>query len=86
MKRFFGALGENRSLLKLNLKNNEIGPEIGEFVANCLKSNTVLENLDLRYNRIGNQGAKSILKGLNLNKTITILEMSASGVSDDILR
>lgn len=86
MKRFFGALGENRSLLKLNLKNNEIGPEIGEFVANCLKSNTVLETLDLRYNRIGNQGAKAILKGLNLNKTITILEMSASGVSDDILR
>jgi NLR family CARD domain-containing protein 3 len=36
MKRFFGALGENRSLLKLNLKNNEIGPEIGEFVAHCL--------------------------------------------------
>jgi len=86
MKRFFGALGENRSLLKLNLKNNEIGPEIGEFVANCLKSNTVLETLDLRYNRIGNQGAKAIMKGLNLNKTVTILEISGSNVSDDILR
>jgi Ran GTPase-activating protein (RanGAP) involved in mRNA processing and transport len=86
MKRFFGALGENRSLLKLNMKNNEIGPEIGEFVANCLKSNTVLETLDLRYNRIGNQGAKAIMKGLNLNKTVTILEISGSNVSDDILR
>ena len=86
MKRFFGALGENRSLLKLNLKNNEIGPEIGEFVGNCLKSNTVLETLDLRYNRIGNQGAKAIMKGLNLNKTVTILEISGSNVSDDILR
>jgi hypothetical protein len=86
MKRFFGALGENRSLLKLNMKNNEIGPEIGEFVANCLKSNTVLETLDLRYNRMGNQGAKAIMKGLNLNKTVTILEISGSNVSDDILR
>jgi hypothetical protein len=45
-----------------------------------------LENLDLRYNRIGNQGAKAIMKGLNLNKTVTILEISGSNVSDDILR
>jgi hypothetical protein len=42
--------------------------------------------MDLRYNRIGNQGAKAIMKGLNLNKTVTILEISGSNVSDDILR
>jgi hypothetical protein len=42
--------------------------------------------VDLRWNKLGNQGAKTILKGLNLNKTIIILELSGNRVSDEILR
>lgn len=86
LQRFFAALGENRSIQKVDLNNNEIGPEVGQHVASCLKQNQSLDTLDLRWNRIGNQGAKAILKGLNLNKTIMILEMSGNKVSDDILR
>jgi hypothetical protein len=40
--------------LKINLKNNEIGPEVGQYIGQCLKANTTLETLDLRYNKIGN--------------------------------
>jgi hypothetical protein len=52
------------------LRNNEIGPEAGSFIASCLKSNATLQFIDLRWNRLGNTGAKAILKGLNVNKTI----------------
>lgn len=86
LQRFFTALAENRSLVKLDLNNNELGPEVGPLIASCLKSNTTLETLDLKWNRLGNQGAKAILKGLNLNKTLTILELSGNKVSDDYLR
>lgn len=42
--------------------------------------------MDLRWNRLGNSGAKAILKGLNLNKTLNILELAGNKVSDDYLR
>ncbi len=35
---------------------------------------------------MGNQGAKAILKGLNVNKILMILELTGNKVSDDILR
>lgn len=68
------------------MNNNEIGPEVGNYIANCLKMNNNLETLDLRWNRLGNQGAKAILKGLNLNRTLSILELSGNRVSDEVLR
>jgi Ran GTPase-activating protein (RanGAP) involved in mRNA processing and transport len=45
-----------------------------------------LETLDLRWNKLGNQGAKALLKGLNLNRSLTILELSGNTISDDYLR
>ena len=42
--------------------------------------------MDLRWNNIGNQGAKAILKGLNVNKAIMILELTGNKVNDDIMR
>jgi Ran GTPase-activating protein (RanGAP) involved in mRNA processing and transport len=54
LQRFFSALGENRSLTKIDLNNNEIGPEVGSVIAGCLKSNSTLETIDLRWNRMGN--------------------------------
>jgi len=40
----------------------------------------------LRWNNLGNQGAKAILKGLNVNKTLMILELTGNKVNDDIMR
>ena len=68
------------------MSNNEIGPEAGQYIANCLKANQTLDTLDLRWNSLGNQGAKAILKGLNVNKYLMILELTGNKVSDDIMR
>ena len=42
--------------------------------------------LDLRWNRLGSTGGKGILKGLNANRGLQILELAGNKVSDDILR
>jgi len=36
---FFNSIADNRSIQKIDLNNNELGPEIGSAIANCLKSN-----------------------------------------------
>lgn len=51
-----------------------------------LKNNSTLENVDLRWNKLGNQGAKTILKGLNLNKSMTVLDLGGNRVTDEVLR
>lgn len=86
LQNFFNALAENRSIQKVDLNNNEIGPEIASYIANCLKTNQSLQTIDLRWNRIGNTGGKAILKGLNVNKSLQILELAGNKVSDDIIR
>jgi Ran GTPase-activating protein (RanGAP) involved in mRNA processing and transport len=70
LQNLFLALTDNRSITKVDLRNNEIGPEVGTLIATCLKSNSTLQFIDLRWNRLGNTGAKAILKGLNVNKII----------------
>ncbi len=42
--------------------------------------------MDLRWNRLGNTGGKTILKGLNVNKSVQILELAGNKVGDEILR
>ncbi|TNV81401.1 hypothetical protein FGO68_gene12164 [Halteria grandinella] len=86
LTKFFDAIAENRSLLKLDLKNNEIGPEVAPHIERMLKNNQSLECLDLRWNKLSNEGAKLILKGLNLNKYLSILELGGNRVSDERLR
>jgi len=86
LQRFFQAVGENRSLTKVDLSNNELGPEVGPLIAGCLRANSTLETLDLRWNKLSNQGAKVIIKGLSMNKSLTILELSGNRVTDELLR
>ena len=70
----------------MDLSNNEIGPEAGQYIGNCLKANQTLDHMDLRWNNLGNQGAKAILKGLNVNKTVMMLELTGNKVNDDIIK
>ncbi len=73
-------------MTKVDLNNNELGPEVGTLIAGSLKANSTLETLDLRWNRLCNQGAKAILKGLSFNKNLTLLELAGNRVSDDVLK
>ncbi|MFP3011892.1 MAG: hypothetical protein ACEY3D_02650 [Rickettsia sp.] len=40
----------------LYLSNNKIGAKEAELIANALKSNSTLTNLNLSYNQIGDEG------------------------------
>lgn len=86
LSNFLSALGENRALHKVDLSNNEIGPEVCDSLASALKSNQTLHTVDLSWNRVGNVGAKAILKGLQMNKNLQILNLTGNKVSEDYLR
>ena len=86
LQNLFSALTDSRSITKVDLRNNEIGQEVGSCIASCLKSNTTLQFLDLRWNRVGNTGAKNLLKGLNVNKYLQGLDLNGNKVNDEYMK
>eukprot|EP00746_Dinoflagellata_sp_MGD_P165655 gnl/MRDRNA2_/MRDRNA2_95066_c0_seq1.p1 gnl/MRDRNA2_/MRDRNA2_95066_c0~~gnl/MRDRNA2_/MRDRNA2_95066_c0_seq1.p1 ORF type:complete len:434 (+),score=94.49 gnl/MRDRNA2_/MRDRNA2_95066_c0_seq1:96-1397(+) len=68
----------NRSLRGVNLKGNMVGKDISGIQAICdvLKSNMTISHLNLRNNKIGIDGARSLGGMLASNTTITHLDVS----------
>ena len=60
-------------LKKVNLAMNGLGNVGGTALMDCLKTNQVLQKLDISSNRIGTDGAEAIAKGLEQNDTLTTL-------------
>ena len=50
------GLALNESLVNLDLRNNNIGPNGGTMIARGLRDNRTLKSLDIRWNEIGNPG------------------------------
>jgi Ran GTPase-activating protein (RanGAP) involved in mRNA processing and transport len=80
----FTALAEHRALQKLDLgyspstkvlsaKPNFIGDEGAREVAQFLRRNTTLQQLDLRHTGITSVGIEALLVGLRKNQTLTRL-------------
>lgn len=74
------ALARNRSLTKLDLRNNRIGPAAGEAIGAMLASNTTLLHLDLRWNSLMDMGGRAILKGLARNQTLLSLKIAGNKI------
>ena len=55
---FFGAVGKSQTLVELDLRNNEIGPDSAKILAHCISQNRVLRKLDLRFNQISISGGR----------------------------
>ncbi|OXB81107.1 UNVERIFIED_CONTAM: hypothetical protein H355_005037 [Colinus virginianus] len=83
---FCQGLGENNSLQRLDLRNNQINHHGAGELAVALKQNTSLQKLDLRWNNIGLLGGRALLNCLQSNKTLKKLELAGNNVPSDILK
>ena len=70
-------LAFNGVMTNLNLQL-DIGPEGAAAIAEALKVNSVLTNLNLDLNNISSRGAKAIAEALRENHTVTELNISVN--------
>ncbi|XP_019359323.1 PREDICTED: leucine-rich repeat-containing protein 45 isoform X3 [Gavialis gangeticus] len=83
---FCQGLSTNRSLQRLDLRNNQINHEGAGELAAALKSNSSLQELDLRWNNVGLLGGRALLNCLHSNRTLRHLELAGNNVPSDILK
>ena len=70
----------------IDLKNNRIGHHLAGFIAEILEMNRRnLKVIDLRWNDIGELGAKAILSTLGFNKNIKFLGLEDNRISTGTL-
>jgi hypothetical protein len=81
-----GFLVKNRTLKELDLSANRMTNEGVETLFRGLslaRDRTVLQKLNLGYNRIGNRGAKAIGKCLMANQSLLLLELNDNHIQND---
>ncbi|XP_011270823.1 hypothetical protein CAOG_09090 [Capsaspora owczarzaki ATCC 30864] len=67
---------------ELKLDGNRIGEAGAQAIAEALKMNTTLTQLDLQLNQIGDEGAQAIAEALRANTTLTWLKLSYNQIGD----
>lgn len=70
----------------LNLGENNLGGAGAKQIAEALKVNTTLIEVDLSLNYIDDEGGKAIAEALDVNKTLKVLAMSGNEIEDKDLR
>jgi hypothetical protein len=81
-EKLYQALKLNKTLLLLDLRNNNIGPEGSKFIASMIKDCKSLQNLLLGNNNIGNEGVKFIAEALKSDNLLKIINLSKNEISD----
>lgn len=81
---FCEGLGNNTSLIQLDLRNNQISHHGAAEIANALKRNTTLRKLDLRWNNIGLVGGKALIEAFKLNRTLDKIELNGNDMPDEL--
>lgn len=85
----FDALHElvktSRSLATLDFRNNRIKPNAAPIIASIIRDSQSLEFFDLRWNDLGNEGAKQILDALRSQNRRIRVDLSGNKVSEDLL-
>ena len=74
--------GQNIKLKRLLLRGNRITYEGSQHLADALKENKTITELDLRYNDIGSEGTRYIAKSLEANSTLKILRLRHNCITD----
>ena len=80
---FHDMLRINKSLVRLNLRHNKLGPGVGKDIAEGLKRNQTLEALYLENNHLGDVGAFAISDALEENTTIKSCHTSKNRMSKE---
>jgi Ran GTPase-activating protein (RanGAP) involved in mRNA processing and transport len=77
------GLAQNRSLQRLLLATNNLGPREAAVLAEPLEDNCVLEYLDLSDNEIGDEGVESLAEALKEQRTgLQRLLLARNGITD----
>jgi DNA repair exonuclease SbcCD ATPase subunit len=83
---FCKGLEVNETLEFLDLKNNQLPPECGQYLGDALKHNTSLKTLDIRWNNLGWKGGHFLHEALQSNQTLTKIELVGNCMSDDLMK
>ncbi|KAJ9574658.1 hypothetical protein L9F63_008190 [Diploptera punctata] len=83
---FCEGLGTNKSLELLDLKNNQLPPESGQYLGEAIKKNTYLKTLDLRWNNLGWKGGQYLQEAMEINQTLTVIKLTGNCMSDDMIK
>jgi hypothetical protein len=75
------ALKANRSLLKLDLRNNRIAADGAAALVEMLRFNNTLSSLDLRWNELGAVGGQALVDVLRFNRTLIECLVTGSGLT-----
>ncbi|EGD77003.1 hypothetical protein PTSG_12575 [Salpingoeca rosetta] len=68
---------------KVNLADNDLGPEGGKAIGEALKVNTTLTSLDLYSNNLRPEGGKAIGEALKVNTTLTSLDLDGNDLGPE---
>ncbi|CAF1988953.1 unnamed protein product [Rotaria magnacalcarata] len=83
---FCDALADNKALIDLDLRNNDINHVGASELASALKRNTTLRAIDLRWNNVGLIGGRALLAVCESNATLNELQIIGNNVPDDIMQ
>ncbi len=75
--------GHSPKLVTLELCNNLIGGQGGVSIGHALQNNDILKELNLRLNRLGDEGVQSIVRALqDKNTTLSTLNVGSNGMGE----
>lgn len=78
------ALSRNRTMTRLDLDGNHIGPVGAAAVAQGLKMNCTLRELMMNENPIGNEGASRLAEALKTNLSLHTLGLRRCAITADV--
>ena len=70
------------SLESVYFNENDIGPEGAAYIAELLKNNKTITELDLENNNLGDQGASALGKMLSTNESLLKLDLTNTNIGD----
>ena len=77
-------IAEQYSASRIGLMEKDLTAHDATVVAEILKSNTSVTEVDLEFNyEIGDEGAKALAEALKVNKTVETLLLGGCGIGDD---
>ncbi|KAK2958236.1 putative NLR Family CARD Domain Containing protein [Blattamonas nauphoetae] len=87
LKSIIDALVENKdsNLHSLDIHSNKIGPAGGKFLADYLATDPSLRDINARFNPIGDEGARAILRSILYNRTLHTVDLTRCDIGDDCL-
>lgn len=71
------------ALSHLQLNNNHIGPEGAKVIAKLLCADScIIHTMDISWNKVGTEGAVPIAHAIQVNRSVTRLDLSACSIDD----